>query len=80
MISTDCQPGVAAGKLAHTVDHLRTLLDEYREELKKSEAAFDRWENEWSEREREIDSHLQTIQTRLGTTSGPALSLVRGDE
>lgn len=83
MIQADCQPGVVTGMLDSSVQNLRRLLTEYRSELTRSEAAFAQWESRWNAREREIDAHLQTIESRLGTsgpTTGPALMLVRGDE
>ena len=81
MISADCPPGVVAGKLDQTVRNLRSLLDDYRAELRKSECAFEQWETRWTERSREIDAHLETIQSRLGTApAAPTLTLVPADE
>jgi hypothetical protein len=81
MIHAACQPGVAAGKLDSTIQNLRELLTAYRGELSKSETAFEQWELRWSEREREIDAHLRTIQSRLdGNHAGPAFSVVRDEE
>lgn len=81
MIHADGQPGVAAGTLDSTLQNLRRTLGEYRAELQKSEAAFSAWEAQWRAREREIDAHLQLIQSRLGTTAQtPTLSLVCSDE
>ncbi|MEZ6064279.1 MAG: hypothetical protein R3B90_00905 [Planctomycetaceae bacterium] len=74
---------VAAGKLDSSIQRLRHALEEYREELSESEAAFDRWQQQWHDRQQEIDGHLRVIQGRLGPQiepGGPALSLVRPDE
>lgn len=81
MIHADCQSGVAAGTLDATLHKLRHALSEYQAELQKSEAAFAAWETQWKAREREIDAHLELIQSRLGgQPAAPALSLVCSDE
>ncbi|MFV0443636.1 MAG: hypothetical protein ACK5Q5_08695 [Planctomycetaceae bacterium] len=81
MIHADCQPGVAARTLDSTIQNLRQLLTEYRSELSRSETAFDEWELRWNEREREIDTHLSRIQSRLEPQAErPALSIVTVDE
>lgn len=81
MIPSDCPPGVVAGTLDSTVHQLRQVLAGYRAELTRAAQAFHDWEVRWNERQREIDAHLELIQTRLrGRLAAPTLSVVREEE
>jgi len=81
MLPVECPPGVVAGKLDSTVQKLRHVLADYREELNRATAAFQDWEDRWNERQREIDAHLDLISSRLGSKpQGPMLTVVSSDE
>jgi hypothetical protein len=81
MIQAECPRGQTASQLDATLHRLRHALNEYQTQLKQSEAAFQVWEERWTEREREIDGHLAAIQSNLNSPlSRPVLSIVRDDE
>lgn len=81
MIHADCPPGVVAGTLDSNMHQLRQVLAGYRAELTRAAEAFHDWELRWNERQREIDAHLELIQSRLrGRLAAPTLTVVRDEE